>query len=333
MPQQERSDEQLLARYECYGHRWDPDDPMCTRQCNMQVRCVRYLATRTLPELATETGQALDALGEIKRQRVYLSAKAVKWLTVVATNPEIGLPARDPNTGELRPTNGIAHPMPAQAEAPEADLGAEPEEALEEEDEDGEALGSEESAVPEPAERPAKGPRKRQGGRKKGARPNPPKARAAAGRPKRAQPKRPQRSAAAGRGKGLPPSSSSPAPTGHRRWGPHTHAQRWTRERLNNPLIGLLPIGSVLTRHWEGRAHLVVCREGYWEYDGERYPTLYSVVEAIAGGREYPAQMRQGRRPEGTRRMAAWSARKFFDLDRKLRQKGLLPEEPVPGGS
>jgi hypothetical protein len=119
---------------------------------------------------------------------------------------------------------------------------------------------------------------------------------------------------------GMRSQSNSPitlkATEAEKHWGSHTFAKRWTRERSRNRWIAEIPIGSVIERKWAERTHVVKCEEGFWTYEGKKYPTLYSVVEAITGARTYPAQIRSGKRPEGKiRKMANWSARKFFQLD------------------
>jgi hypothetical protein len=154
--------------------------------------------------------------------------------------------------------------------------------------------------------------------RKKGAR-NPPKPRAEKGQ---------SRGGKEARRKG----GASLAQRGLRRrkplqqWGVHTYPKRWQRERESNPFVGRIPIGWTLQRVWKGELHTVTSRTGYWEYQRSRYPTLYSVVAAITGHHDYPGQVRNGKR-EGVRAGTAWSARKFFFLDRLLEEAGLHPNQ------
>jgi hypothetical protein len=105
------------------------------------------------------------------------------------------------------------------------------------------------------------------------------------------------------------------------------------RERARNRLVACVPIGWTLSRVWKGEIHTTTCREGFWEYRDQKLPTLYSVVEAITGVRRYPPQKTAGVRPEhrGMRAMAAWSARRFFQLDLALSKHGLHPDQQPPG--
>lgn len=93
---------------------------------------------------------------------------------------------------------------------------------------------------------------------------------------------------------------------------------RWAQEREARPEIARLQPGDQITRVFDGQTHVVTCGFGFWEYAGQRFPTLASTVVAIAGARDYPRQRRSsGSRPDGTRKGAICSAVRFFKLKQK----------------
>lgn len=62
-----------------------------------------------------------------------------------------------------------------------------------------------------------------------------------------------------------------------------------TLRKLENdqaPRRGALevPVGAVLTREWQGRAHTVRCTPAGFEWDGRTYRSLTAVARAISGG-------------------------------------------------
>lgn len=90
---------------------------------------------------------------------------------------------------------------------------------------------------------------------------------------------------------------------------------RWAKERESRPAIARIQPGDEIRREYAGTVHVVRCEFGFWLYAGERFPTLASVVVAIAGARQYPKQLRAGgQRPSGTRTGAICSAIRFFRL-------------------
>lgn len=95
---------------------------------------------------------------------------------------------------------------------------------------------------------------------------------------------------------------------------------RWLRERRNNKLIGKLVPDMLLRKVWRGDEHEVKVCQGYYLYREQKYATLYEVTGEISGWREYPKQMVDGVRPEGTRRMSAWSPSRFWNLDKLVAQ-------------
>jgi hypothetical protein len=72
-----------------------------------------------------------------------------------------------------------------------------------------------------------------------------------------------------------------------------------------------------LRRLWREEWLEVIVRMGYYQFKGKIWPTLYSIVEEIAGVKAYPKQLRaDGTRLKGTRKMSNWSAARFFKLYR-----------------
>ena len=98
--------------------------------------------------------------------------------------------------------------------------------------------------------------------------------------------------------------------------------KRWLRERRKNKLIGKLVPDMLLRKTWKEHEYEVKVCQGYYLYGGEKYATLYEVTGEITGWREYPKQMVDGVRPEGTRRMSAWSPSRFWELPKLVAQLG-----------
>jgi hypothetical protein len=113
-----------------------------------------------------------------------------------------------------------------------------------------------------------------------------------------------------------------------RHWGdPKT---RWLRERENNKLIAMLVPTQTLVREYKGvRHHCKILKDGY-EYQGQKFPTLYAVVKVITGTKTAKRQKGpDGTRPKGSRQLCSWSAPRFWKLkehfadkvSRKIRRK------------
>lgn len=101
-----------------------------------------------------------------------------------------------------------------------------------------------------------------------------------------------------------------------RKWGSDCNLDRWLRERERSPLIAQLLPGMKLKRLWGGVIHDVIVQKHHYEYQGVQYPTLSTVVIAIAGAPERPKQKTaKGDRPVGVRKTPNWSAVRFFKLD------------------
>jgi hypothetical protein len=89
---------------------------------------------------------------------------------------------------------------------------------------------------------------------------------------------------------------------------------RWERERARSKAIAKITPGTKITREYGGAEHVIQCKHGHYLYNGQKYPTLYSIVMAITGGRVYPMRVgnQQVNRP---RLMSNWSAKRFFNLE------------------
>lgn len=82
-------------------------------------------------------------------------------------------------------------------------------------------------------------------------------------------------------------------------WGEHTFLSRWEKERARSPLIAKLTPGRKLSVEWprgSGDTYTVTCKKGFYEYNGEKFPTLYKVTEHI------------------TQQGSTWSGPKFWKL-------------------
>ena len=86
------------------------------------------------------------------------------------------------------------------------------------------------------------------------------------------------------------------------------------REKKRSPLIARLSPGVILSRVYKKEEYEVIVRKGRYEFNGQSYPTLYSIVMEITGGRTYNRQVIRGQQREGTRVMSNWSATRFFKL-------------------
>lgn len=132
---------------------------------------------------------------------------------------------------------------------------------------------------------------------------------ATAQRTRKAKPKRKGTAKSAEPQEGPPRRSS--------KWSPYMDHGRWERERERSPEIGALTPGMRLRRTFKGEDYQVVVVSSGYVYDGEYYPTLYSVTKEITGTHEAPRQLaKDGTRPKGTRSLSNWSATKFWRLGR-----------------
>ena len=78
----------------------------------------------------------------------------------------------------------------------------------------------------------------------------------------------------------------------------------------------------MLVRVYEGKNHNVTKGKDGWLYGATKYPTLYAVMIAIRGQKEYPGQLddQSGERKKN-RVMSSMSAPRFFALEKPQKLK------------
>lgn len=119
----------------------------------------------------------------------------------------------------------------------------------------------------------------------------------------------------------IPSVSVALAQANPKTWDPKYNKDRHDRERKRSPEIAKLVPGTVIKRTWKGVETTTTVRQGYYQYNGNRYPTLYTVMVAITGLTPVAKQLRNGKRPEGKRYMTAWSAVRFFQIKELVKDK------------
>jgi hypothetical protein len=83
---------------------------------------------------------------------------------------------------------------------------------------------------------------------------------------------------------------------------------QWEAERKKSEVIANLQIPSHLSREYQGHEIKVIYADGYVEFRGQKWPSLYYVVASITGKRAYPTK-------DGKERlMSDWSVARFFRL-------------------
>lgn len=104
-------------------------------------------------------------------------------------------------------------------------------------------------------------------------------------------------------------------------WGEHTWEKRYQRERKNKWVSKLRP-GMRLKREYKGEMYEVTVLKKFYKFQGEVYPTGYSITKLITGTKEAPRQLdKDGKRPKGTRQLCNWSFVKFFNLPALLSKR------------
>lgn len=103
-------------------------------------------------------------------------------------------------------------------------------------------------------------------------------------------------------------------------WGTHTYRARWQREREKHPMIALLTPGVRISKVYKGETFKVTVRNGYYLFNGEKYPTLQSVTTAATGVKDYPKQAYKGQEMKGTRKTGNWSAMRFWKIKELMNQ-------------
>ncbi len=307
----------------CFGQYWEGIDgsPCKDDNCSALNECLAKFATKTLVEHQRKLGKG-KATADALAKATDVDKKAIELAMTFQEN--MGL---DPYN----------IPPPTTEETPE-----EPEEEPEEEEVE-EGASEEPEPEPEKPKKPAKKkvakkPATKKKATKKAA---PPKKKKVVKKKvvkkkatKKAAPVNPTQASSAKSAKGLAKTKkatsakSAKAQGGQkatREWGPQHNQNRWERERKRTPLIAKLTPGMVIPWAYKGESGKVTVRKGYYSYQGEKYPTLYSLVKLLAGVKKFPKQLKaDGSRPKGTRELVAYSAVKFFKLKEFLKKKGLL---------
>lgn len=271
------SDAELLKRYECYGHAFVVDDEMCMEDCAVRDRCIVIIGKQTIPSIIKQSGMSpKDVSPSDVAMELGSDEKSVKLCATIAQKPAKLLELLPPAMSPL----GTPPGAPAAEEVVEDDT----EEAPEEE--------------PEPPPPP---PKKKASPPKKKAPPAKKKKKKAPAKKKKV--KKPRAAPTAKLGKGGAPLTEA-----------ELRKIAYDRERARSPLVAELKPNQVLKRVYKGEEVKVRVRKDGYEWDGQIYGTLYAVVMAITGPREYLRQEFGGVRRDGTRTMSNWSAPKFFRL-------------------
>jgi len=91
---------------------------------------------------------------------------------------------------------------------------------------------------------------------------------------------------------------------------------RWEREREKYPELGCLVPGMCLRDKHRGEVWEARVGEGYYLYEGQKYPTAQALTTAITGAVVRPKQRAQAgneeTRPEGQRLSTNWGWRRFL---------------------
>ena len=91
------------------------------------------------------------------------------------------------------------------------------------------------------------------------------------------------------------------------KWGEHTWAARWQRERERSKEIASLNPGMMLRPRYKGVEYKVQVVNSGYRYQSHRYPTLSAVLVEILGTYRDPRPL-----PRGKYRTPTYSAPKFF---------------------
>ncbi|OGO08172.1 MAG: hypothetical protein A2Y61_00375 [Chloroflexi bacterium RBG_13_60_13] len=322
----------------CYGIFWEgvASTPQCYDQCGAKQECLAKFATKTLAKYQRELGdsatvQRLAEVTSVKPEAILLAldyqnnmvkAQASQQSSAGPSTP----PAADAIPVPMPPPVALAQDgVPAPPPVPDSGVMCDPADDISHPDKP-EADAQE---APEIEEAPAakKSTRKKKTApQKEGAAPK--KAPATKAAPKKKAP--PKKAVTANFQKaGAAKRAAAPAkePGSPKRWSEEQNLARFHRERERNPLIRRLPVGYVLQRTWpyqdpRGPIHRVIVGRRSYRYQDREYPTLYAVVQAIAGVKEYGKQMRipgqEDSRPEGKKLSTSWSVTKFFGLDKLI---------------
>lgn len=288
-------------RPRCFGLLWEayPGSQSACHQCAYSAECLTVFAQQTLPATWKETG--LGTKLEVVAEAMGVDPQAALYASQYGGPPPLD---DDDDDGDDDEEEEVSPPKKAAKKAPPKKKAqkAAPENVPEvEEAPEPEAPKVQKKKKP----KAKKSPPQMQVG-KKAAPKGPSKAESASSAAGSAKTPK-SRPATAKRAKGQADSSTKPVVT-------QSDLKRWQRERKRNPYVAALRPGMILRRTFNDQVAEVEVRETSYLYQGQTYPTLYSVVMAITGGKSYPAQKKNGVRPTGTREMAQWSTTRFFSL-------------------
>lgn len=356
-----------MALPKCYGVFWEaiPSIPDCYEKCTDKEGCLAKFATATLPKYQRELGeenatpQALSEVTGISTEAIVIAlqyqkdkgfpaAKSVEREPVHAKEP-----VQDPGVSIPPPVAESVSQVSAPPPMPSSPVSIPPpidgQELADASGIDvnkplvvppGEAL-SDSNPGQEPNKKAA--PRKKKAASTKKKKPKnktestkKPTKKKAPPRKKKAAPVNPQ-GAGAAKHAAAPVSMSKTTSAQHaggsgREWSPEYDGIRFNREREKNPLIRNLLPGYTLMREYpakSGQEYKIQVHKDHYTCQGQRFPTLQAVTDAITGVKEYPCQLLpDGSRPEGVRKMSNWSAVRFFGLDKimlsKAERKGVV---------
>lgn len=297
-----------MEKPECFGQIWDTTGDSPCKGCALASGCFDLFARQTLPQVQKEMGGSKnpDEIG----LNMGVSGEAVGMALSYLASGATVIPAVEPPTSPGQTAEAIT---PASAVAP-----AIPEKAVEE---------------PKSAEMPKKKGKNRPqkpGSVTPAKDPGAVKAKTAHTAKEQAAIKQPRRKkeqlskrrmkARAGRSQARLQKELATKPRkapGKKQVGSGPFGQRCAREKKNKWVRMLTP-GMALQKTWRGKLYEVKVLPVGYQWKGQAYPTLYSVVMAITGEREYAKQTRKGGRPTGKRIMSAWSAPRFFNLQKLL---------------
>lgn len=331
----------------CFGLMWDAVKEEGCQGCGAQTRCLEKFATATLPETITRLGKNPGLAVLAEELRVSPDAitvalekngapKVARLQAVPPPQPVAPAPVQDAVPSEPAP---VAAPEQPVAEAGDAVKKSGKKEAAAAKKAEAEA-----AKAAKEAEKKAKAEAKEKAAEEKRAAKEAEKAKKQAEKEaaaKAAEPTENPSVAAPASPAGVAAEARKAKRAGpvavraDRRlehpWGEHTFQSRWQRERERTPEIAALKTGQVLTVPFDGKEHQVtVLKEGY-QYDGNRFPTLYSIVKEITGTVERQKQLIEGKRPQGTRQLCNWSAVRFFRLRNKGAAKVARVQMTKPG--
>lgn len=302
---------------ECHGLMWEASvaESQCA-SCGAKDTCLEKFVATTLPATMKQLGAkatpaaVANQLGILEPAIVYaigrLSVKSEKSEKKETKKPNLKVVESPP---EEKPA-----PAPAPTVIAPPSVGVGDEQDFDEPDppEESKTEAKPSPPVEQKAEEAVATKKSKKSGTKEAKKPKETKAE---------KPANPQRAGAAspaqGPAKGAKAKSASRAKgqvVNRRRvnpWGEHTFLNRWERDMKRRPR---LEVGQKLVATHGGKTHEAWVRQGYFEYNGHRFPTRYAMTKEITGTVERAKQLVDGKRPEGTRKLTNWSGPKFWKV-------------------